>query len=165
MEKDFDKWNTVKKTLEERTDIFCNKREIWWCSVGANVGAEASGKNELFERPALILKIYNIQSVLVAPLTSKPKSDKYHTRINYENRNGWVVLSHARTISPRRLQRKMCRIGKKQYQKVMNDWFSLLKNESAPVSRSLGARRPDKRSLPKLHYKSRRALGTTKTRR
>lgn len=156
MKKDFNKWNERKKALERRPDIFCNTRELWWCSIGANVGAEASGKNDLFERPVIILKVYNVQSILVAPLTSQPKNDKYHTKIRYEDKDGWVVLSHARTISPRRLQRKMCRIGKKQFHQVMEDWFFLLHNKSAPrlSSGRLGARRPDTGRLPKSGHKS-----------
>ena len=149
MEKDFDRWNTLKKNLENRPPIFCNTREIWWCSIGANVGAEASGKNELFERPVLVLKMYSTESILVAPLTSKSKNDPYHIRIAYGDRMGWLILSHARTISPKRLQRKLYRIGKKQHREVLAAFLALVgkpvkrKKKSAPVSRSLGARRPD----------------------
>ena len=159
MKKDFDKWNKIKKVLEKRPDVFCNQREIWWCSIGANVGAEASGKNDLFERPVLILRIYSMQSIVAAPLTSKPKDDIYHEEIHYDNKMGCVILSHARTISPRRLQRKMCRLDKKQFKEVFATWVSLLKNESAPLARSLGARRPDGRIILSRGSKSRRKWG------
>ncbi|MFA5871014.1 MAG: hypothetical protein WC842_03995 [Candidatus Paceibacterota bacterium] len=55
--KDFDSWNIQKKKINTREKvIFCNIREIWWCSLGVNIGSEEDGKNELFERPVLILK-------------------------------------------------------------------------------------------------------------
>ena len=164
MQKDFDTWNQLKKKLEIKPVIFCNAREIWWCSIGANIGAEASGKNELFERPVLVLKVYSIESILVAPLTSKPKDNPYHVRVTYADREGWLILSHARTISPKRLQRKMYRIGKRQHKKVLAALLNLVgkpmkkraKTKSAPLTRGLGARRPDERSVPKPKSKSSR---------
>ena len=54
--KDFDSWNKEKKGLENvGHDILSfHEREIWWCSIGINLGDEQDGKNELFERPVLI---------------------------------------------------------------------------------------------------------------
>lgn len=153
MLKNFDSWNELKKKIEARPLVFCNQREIWWCSIGVNIGAEASGKNELFERPVLIVGVYSTQSILVVPITSKPRetSDQYHFRITYKGLEGWLVLSHARTISPKRLQRKLHRIDAEQHKKALAALLSLVNRratgattKSAPVSRSLGARRPDK---------------------
>ena len=38
---------------------FFKEREIWWASIGSNVGSEEDGKNNDFERPVLILKKFN----------------------------------------------------------------------------------------------------------
>ena len=122
--------------LEIKKPTFCNKREIWWCSLGVNIGAETCGKNELFERPVLVLRVYNLQSILVAPLTSRPKDDSFHKKIRYENTDGWVILSHARTISPKRLQRKLTRLDEDQYMLVMRSLGNIMNTfdyESAPV--------------------------------
>lgn len=166
MEKDFDRWNELKKRLETREEVYCNRREIWWCSIGANIGAEASGKNELFERPVLVLRVYNMRSVLVAPLTSKPKDDPYHFELRYGDRIGWLILSHARTISPKRLQRKLYRIDKKLYGQILSALTKLVgigpKTKSAPVSRSLGARRPDKRMVHVRREKSMKHVDSQK---
>jgi len=60
MPKDFDCWNEIKKGIDGREKIiFCNKREIWWCSLGLNVGVEEDGKNQLFKRPVLVVKVFN----------------------------------------------------------------------------------------------------------
>ena len=48
-EKDFDKWNIIKKqvnTKEVIRDLFFYEREVWWCSLGLNVGYEQDGKND-----------------------------------------------------------------------------------------------------------------------
>ena len=77
MDKDFDKWNETKKIFEkEDREVFAHPREIWWCSLGLNLGAETDGKNDNFERPVLILSVYNKETMLVLPITSKPKNDK-----------------------------------------------------------------------------------------
>ena len=116
MYKDFDCWNELKKTLEKRVPVFCNERELWWCSIGANIGTETSGKNELFERPVLILEVYNKHSIRVVPLTSKVKNDRFHTKLDYQGRQGWAILSHSKTISSKRLQRKLYKINMFQHE-------------------------------------------------
>ena len=77
MQKDFDGWNKTKKSLNSKpksTNAYA--RELWWCALGTNIGAEADGKNNNFERPVLIIKIYNKETLLVLPVTSKEKEDR-----------------------------------------------------------------------------------------
>ena len=121
MEKDFDQWNNLKKVLNEKINVpFANSREIWWCSLGINIGTEEDGKNELFERPIIILKVLNKNTLRVAPLTSKSKSDEHHFSISYHNRVGSVILSQIKTISSKRLSRKLTRLDKEQFEKLMD---------------------------------------------
>ncbi len=69
MNKDFNKWVEFKKALHFRKNpVFANPRDIWWCSIGANVGAEIDGKNDSFERPAIVMKVYNRETLLILPL-------------------------------------------------------------------------------------------------
>ncbi len=120
MSKDFDRWNEIKKRIDVREKlIFCNRREIWWCSLGLNVGVEEDGKNQLFERPVLIIKVFNDRMLRVAPLTGKTKEDQHHITINYNNRSGSVILSQLKTISSKRLSRKLCRLDEEQFAKVI----------------------------------------------
>lgn len=120
MNKDFDSWNQIKKKVQNKIDIYCNAREIWWCALGLNIGSEEDGKNELFERPVLILKVFNHQMIRIAPLTSKQKNDTHHFSINYNNRSGSVILSQTKTISSKRLSRKLCRLNKLQFESVIH---------------------------------------------
>ena len=75
MQKDFDGWNTRKKSINERDtkDVYFYEREIWWCSLGANVGFEQDGTDEFFERPVVIIKKYNPQIFLAVPLSTTSK--------------------------------------------------------------------------------------------
>jgi mRNA interferase MazF len=88
MEKDFDKWNNLKKIFEkEERKFFAHPREIWWCSLGVNLGAEIDGKNDNFERPVLVANVYSRETMLVLPITSKEKNDKFHYKIFVKNQN------------------------------------------------------------------------------
>ena len=50
-----------------------HEREVWWCSLGANIGFEQDGGGEDFERPVVILKKFNLDACLIVPLTARPK--------------------------------------------------------------------------------------------
>ncbi len=49
MNKNFDNWNALKKELdhEHKAPTF-KQRDVWWCSVGLNIGHEENGNNEFF---------------------------------------------------------------------------------------------------------------------
>ena len=60
MPDDFDKWNNKKKQLHVRTNAPTFKeREVWWCSLGANIGTEQNGKGQNFTRPVLVLRKFS----------------------------------------------------------------------------------------------------------
>ena len=119
MQKEFDSWNKKKKIINLKSkNIFCNQREIWWCSIGLNVGSEEDGKNELFERPVLIVDVFNRDMLRIVPLTSKNKIDLFHVQITYNDRFGSAIISQMKTISSKRLSRKLCRLDTIQFDEV-----------------------------------------------
>ncbi len=47
--KNFCEWNKLKGYIEENNKpMLFREREIWWCSVGLNIGTEQDGKTEYF---------------------------------------------------------------------------------------------------------------------
>ena len=127
MEKDFDQWNNLKKVLEkEERNFFAHPREIWWSSIGLNIGAEIDGKNENFERPVIIIKVYNKHSMIILPITSKEKNDKFHFKIEVvgNNKEGgevrptWIKLTQGRVISNKRLLRKIGLVSQEEFTKL-----------------------------------------------
>ncbi len=120
MEKDFDRWNELKKNIESRNILpFCYAREIWWSSLGLNVGSEEDGKNDVFERPVLILRVLNVNMVRVLPLTSTIKNDRNHVSIKYGDKFSSVKLSQLKTISTKRLTRKIAQIDPMQFEIIV----------------------------------------------
>ncbi|MFA7252782.1 MAG: hypothetical protein WC027_02910 [Candidatus Paceibacterota bacterium] len=60
MEKDFDRWNGLKKKVDaDFSDIYIQIRQIWWCSIGLNVGSEQNGHGENFERPVIQILLHS----------------------------------------------------------------------------------------------------------
>lgn len=50
MHKDFDSWNSQKKNIHTKGENkFYHPREIWWCSLGINVGFEQDGTGQNIE--------------------------------------------------------------------------------------------------------------------
>jgi mRNA interferase MazF len=58
MLKGFSEWFGLKTKLHERRQIppLVSEREIWWASVGENVGSEINGKSAPFSRTVIIYK-------------------------------------------------------------------------------------------------------------
>lgn len=123
MGKDFDQWNGKKKFLDgspARRGLFFYEREIWWCSLGLNVGIEADGKHEHFERPILILKKFNGDMIWALPLTSKQKSGPHFFQIENEQGTFWVSLTQIRTVSTKRLLRKINTLPDPSFKEIRN---------------------------------------------
>lgn len=127
--KNFDEWNTLKKKVDtEKREVYGYPREVWWCSLGVNIGAEIDGKNESFERPVIIMRVYNKETMLVLPTTSKARADKFHLALEVETQNPktkemyvktvYVKLTQARVISNKRLIRKIAVIGEENFAKI-----------------------------------------------
>jgi mRNA interferase MazF len=108
MHKDFDRWNEQKKHINKSsfTD-FVNEREVWWCTIGVNVGVEQDGAAHAFERPVLVVRKFNKDMVFVVPLTSSPRRTPYHIPVRHDGVEYAAVISQLRLISTKRLARKI----------------------------------------------------------
>lgn len=105
MFKDFINWIQYKILLQNspKNTVF-QERQIWWCSIGVNVGVETDGKNQKFNRPVLILKKFNHSQFWAIPLTSQVKveNDLYY-KINLKGKVSYLCLSQMRVMDSKRL--------------------------------------------------------------
>lgn len=107
MKKDFKKWHDIKENIHNNNgQPYFYEREIWFCSIGCNVGSEEDGKHKNFERPVLILKKINSHTFWGIPLTSKIKKGKYHYMFFFNNKISIAKLSQLRLFDAKRLSRK-----------------------------------------------------------
>ena len=122
MQEDFDSWNVQKKKANstERNILFY-EREIWWVKLGLNIGAEINGRHELFLRPVIIIRKFNKDMCLAVPTTTQDKTNKYYFDVlGVEAKAYKACLSQVKTISSKRLFRKIDTINKDDYNKLLN---------------------------------------------
>lgn len=98
--------------------IFFKEREIWWASLGVNVGYEQNGKNETFERPVLILKKFNLDLMWILPLTTQDKRGKYYYQTEYMGNKFNIILSQLRMLSSKRLRRKIRTLPQNEFKVI-----------------------------------------------
>lgn len=139
MEKDFLFWHEIKSALHTRTPPTFKLREIWWCQLGVNVGREADGKGELFQRPVLVLRKFNSRSFIGVPLTSQAKDSPYYFRFHFHGRMQFAMLSQIRLLDALRLTRCMGQMRPEPFGALQHSLCAMLENTRP---RTKGAR-PD----------------------
>jgi mRNA interferase MazF len=116
-EKDFSTWMLVKGQIHNKCKSpFYHEREVWWCSVGLNVGFETDGKGSTYARPILIIKDFNHATFWCLPVTTRIKKSLYH--INIDINDGvpqQVVLSQLRVLDAKRLEERIGTIDEKAF--------------------------------------------------
>jgi mRNA-degrading endonuclease toxin of MazEF toxin-antitoxin module len=102
--KDFDAWNQLKQELDGLQPVSgFGTREVWWCSIGTNIGSEQCGKGGKFLRPVLILKRISPTTFIGVSLTTKLKDRDDYYRLTVGGKLADVQLSSVRTLDARRL--------------------------------------------------------------
>ncbi len=93
--------------------------EVYLINLDPTVGHEIKKT-----RPCLVISPNemneSIQTIIIAPMTTK--SHPYPTRvpIKFEKKDGWIVLDQLRTIDRKRLIKKIGKINKKEVELVKN---------------------------------------------
>ena len=120
MKKDFDNWNEKKKKIHENKKApFCHERELWWCSLGVNIGFEQDGSEEEGNRPVLILKGLSRQTCVAIPLTTSISEHPLRPSIGLvEDKQAHALLSQIRVVDTRRLVRKIGQLDKNIFEKI-----------------------------------------------
>src|SRR5438105_3401271 len=70
--------------------------DIWWASIGENVGSEISGKSDLFSRPVIIFKKLAHGFYFIIPTTTKPKVGSWFVLFRQAERDMVASLHQAR---------------------------------------------------------------------
>ena len=121
MKKNFQDWHNKKTDIHESSQsrVYFNEREIWWCTLGLNVGYEQDGKGDDFMRPIIVLKQFNKEVFWAIPLTTKIKTGKYYFDINLsDDRKRQAILSQLRLVDAKRLKKKLAVLSEKQFQEL-----------------------------------------------
>jgi len=123
----FSDWAQLKLKLHFSSRTFYFKeRQIWWASVGQNIGSEQNGKNRDFERPVLVVRKFNEQMFLGVPISTKLKQGQYFYEFGKNSRSYCVILSQIRLFSSNRLLRRIGKMDIFDYEQVKSRLRTIL---------------------------------------
>lgn len=115
----FKNWLKLKiKLWQKESKATFKQGEIWWCSLGFNLGEEIFGKGEKYTRPVLIYKKFTGNSFLGLPLSTSGKKGSWYVEITHANKKSYVLLNQARTLDKKRLTKRMSTLDKKDFKNV-----------------------------------------------
>ncbi|OIO29540.1 hypothetical protein COX93_01890 [Candidatus Nomurabacteria bacterium CG_4_10_14_0_2_um_filter_30_12] len=119
--KKFLEWIKIKELLHyKKQSPSFEERDVWWANIGENIGHEENGKDSNFIRPFVIIKKFNKELLFGIPCSSVDKENKYYFKIKIETINfeTSALLSQAKTISSKRLVRKIDKVGSGSFIKL-----------------------------------------------
>lgn len=127
MNEEFDAWNSKKKFLDTHfRNLFFKEGEVWWCSIGRNIGEEVYGKGADFRRPVLLLKKLSRNSCIAVPVTMMPRDGSWYQHFRVGEKDRWVMLHQLRFISANRLSKRHSVISPRDFMQIKKSIALLL---------------------------------------
>jgi mRNA interferase MazF len=129
MIKNFLEWIGLKEKLHNNISKppLVREGDLWWISLGENIGSEMNGKSGLFSRPVVIIKKLAHGFYLVSPTTSKPHEGTWYVKIEFANKETFVCLHQIRTVDYRRLSTRMGQIDSDDFFLIKEAFWRLYK--------------------------------------
>jgi len=121
MIKDYFNWHSKKTKIDKASGerVFFHEREVWWCSIGLNVGFEQDGKGEEFARPVIIFKKFNKEVFWAIPLTTRNKIGRYYVPVDLDDKiERSAIISQLRLIDAKRLRDKFNVVNETDFSKI-----------------------------------------------
>lgn len=127
-QKDFVQWHGEKTQVHnEKSRPYFHVREVWFCSMGENIGYEQDGRGNQFLRPVVILRKFNNEVLWGIPLTTKTKKGKYYFTFSIDGQNeSSAILSQLRLLDAKRLQYKIGDISEADFEVLKTKLRQLL---------------------------------------
>ena len=125
--KNFVDWFKLKPKLDQISTKppFVKESQIWWSSLGENIGTEISGKSGLFTRPVIILKKLSKYQFLVVPTSSQIKTGTWLVYFTHKHKEMVACLHQVRVIDYRRLTTLIGSIDQKDYDDIKIGFWNL----------------------------------------
>jgi mRNA interferase MazF len=127
--KRWSEWFGLKQRLHEMRQAppLVSERDIWWASVGENVGSEVNGKSDLFSRPVVILKKLSHSFYFVVPTTTQPREGTWYVPFSLGGKEMIACLHQARALDYRRLSSRLGTIDGDDFSRVRSGFRALYK--------------------------------------
>jgi mRNA-degrading endonuclease toxin of MazEF toxin-antitoxin module len=119
LEQDHDWWSQIKQRISLRdADVLFKQGEIWWWSLGLNLGKEIYGKSMKFTRPVLVFRKFTHDSFMGLPLTTQEKVGTWYVETSLQGVKRWAMLNQARSLDSKRLTKRIGELDDKQFAEV-----------------------------------------------
>ncbi len=134
----YDKWNKLKQHINKKEQkLYIKNTEIYFISIGQNIGYESYGKDELFLRPVLVYKKLSHTTFIGIPLTSKEKNGTYYFKFKYKNNKySYASLNQLRVFDTKRVAYKSGNIKHDDFEELKKQMNSFIK--VTPTKKSKG---------------------------
>ncbi len=117
--KKFNEWNEVKKQLDCKEKYITPKeREVYWASIGENIGFEQNGKGDIFSRPVLIVKRFSKNIFFGVPLSTQPKEGSFFYGFELNGEKSTALVVQGRLFDTRRLENRIGMISKEDFENI-----------------------------------------------
>lgn len=127
--KRFLEWIGLKEKLHDHQyrPPLVSEGDIWWTSIGENVGSEINGKSTLFSRPVIIFKKLAHGFYFVIPTTTQAREGSWYVAFRQKEKEMVACLHQARAIDYRRLSSKLGTLDDKDIGRVKSSFLNLYK--------------------------------------
>lgn len=127
--KRFLEWIGLKENLhnKDHRPPFVSEGDIWWCSLGENVGSEINGKSHQFSRPVIIYKKLAHGFYFVIPTSTKLREGSWYVSFRHKDKETVACLQQARSIDFKRLWSKLGTLDDTDFEKVKEGFHELYK--------------------------------------
>ncbi len=130
MKKNFQKWHKKKSLIDQvGKRPFFHEGEMWWCSLGVNIGFEQDGGGRDYLRPVIVFKKFNNEIFWAIPLTHTNKKTMYYFQLtkNSDSQTSVAILSQIRLMDARRLNHKLdINLSKEDFDALTKKFKALL---------------------------------------
>ena len=120
-------WCRIQATfiLLPAQNRFFKEREVWWCSIGFNIGEEEFGKGSEFARPVLIFKKLSKNSFLGLPLTGRYKEGSWYVPTIIADNTRSVMLNQARVLDQKRISDRITTLPESEFENIKKKFKEL----------------------------------------
>ncbi len=125
---EFNNWNNIKKEIDNKKfKVFFKERDIFYISLGKNVGYEQDGKRESFSRPVIVFRKFSSDVFLCIPLTTAKKDGIFYFNFCLKNKYNNAILSQIKLVDSKRIIKKIGMISKEDFDNLKRKFSKLLK--------------------------------------
>lgn len=125
--KRFLEWIGLKEKIHRSKQKvpYVSEGQIWWASLGENIGAEINGKSKDFTRPIIIFKKLTHSFYLGIPVSTQVKTGTWYVLFKQFGRKMVACLQQIRVIDYRRLHRKLGELDGKDFENIREGFRNL----------------------------------------